>query len=137
MNSEEKLLKILEIELNRVNHLDTILFNIKIWSITLVVALIGFALQYTSGKSKFYLLGIGATIIFFSIDLYFRKIQIRSVHNTNKIRKHLKLTKNSEVLKKLWEKELPERGIYRQFIIDYGYTFGVYALILLTLFILI
>lgn len=30
MNEEDKLLNILEIETNRVNHLDTILFNIKV-----------------------------------------------------------------------------------------------------------
>ncbi|TVL97971.1 MAG: hypothetical protein CV087_21815 [Candidatus Brocadia sp. WS118] len=52
MNEEDKLLKILEIETNRVNHLDTILFNIKVWTTTLVIVLIG----YTIGVYGFLLL---------------------------------------------------------------------------------
>ena len=52
MNDEDKLLKILEIETNRVNHLDTILFNIKIWMTTLVLVLIGFVFENTLVRGK-------------------------------------------------------------------------------------
>lgn len=53
MNDEEKLLKILEIEINRVNHLDTILFNIKVWTATLIFVLISFTLKDGSHWRKF------------------------------------------------------------------------------------
>jgi len=137
MNEEAKLLKILEIETNRVNHLDTILFNIKVWTTTLVIGLIGFVFSNASEeRTTLLLLAIGATIFFFFIDIYFRKIQLRNNKNTKEIRRHLKAKGEAEVWKKLWGKELPERGELRKYLIDYGYTFVVYGLLLLTLIVI-
>lgn len=137
MNDEEKLLKILEIEINRVNHLDTILFNIKVWTATLIFVLIGFTLKDGSQwKSSLLPLAMGATIIFFLIDIYFRRIQLRHVRDATTIRSYLKSTGSAEVWDKLWAKEPSVRGKFRKRLIDYGYTFGVYTLLLLTLIII-
>lgn len=137
MNEEDKLLKILEIETNRVNHLDTILFNIKVWTTTLVLVLIGFVFEkaYKEGATLL-LLAIGATIIFFLIDIHFRKIQLRHNQNTKEIRSHLKAIGDAEVWDKLWANEIPTRSKFRQSLIDYGYMLGVYAFLLLTLIII-
>ncbi len=105
MLDEEKLLKILEIETNRVNHIDTILFNIKVWTTTLVIVLIGFVFEKTPDeKIPLLFLAIGATIIFSIIDIYFRKIQLRNVQNTIEIRRHLKSIGEVEIWEKLWGK---------------------------------
>ncbi|MCI0698832.1 hypothetical protein L0337_43375 [candidate division KSB1 bacterium] len=137
MNEEDKLLKILEIETNRVNHLDTILFNIKVWTTTLGIVMIGFVFEnkFKEGTT-FLLLAIGATIIFFLIDIYFRKIQLRHNKNTTEIRRYLKSIGDVEVWDKLWAKEIPVRGKFRQSLIDHGYTIGVYGFLLLTLIII-
>jgi hypothetical protein len=137
MNEEDKLLKILEIETNRVNHLDTILFNIKVWATTLVIVMIGFVFENKSKEgTTLLLLAIGATIIFFFIDIYFRKIQLRHNKNTLEIRRNLKLMGGAEIWENLWGKEFPVRGKFRQRLIDYGYTIGVYGFLLLTLIII-
>ncbi len=137
MNEEDKLLKILEIETNRVNHLDTILFNIKVWTTTLAIVLIGFVFENKSKeRTTLLLLAIGATIIFFLIDSHFRKIQLRHNKNTKEIRSHLKLIGDAEVWDKLWAKELPVRGKFRQRLIDYGYIIGVYGFLLLTVIVI-
>ena len=137
MNEEDKLLKILEIETNRVNHLDTILFNIKVWTTTLVLVLIGFVFENKSKQGTILLLlAIGATTIFFLIDIHFRKIQLRHNQNTKEIRSHLKSLGDAEVWAKLWANEIPTRDKFRQRLIDYGYMLGVYAFLLLTLIII-
>lgn len=137
MNEEDKLLNILEIETNRVNHLDTILFNIKIWTTTLVVALIGFVFQKKPEEgSPLLLLAIGATTVLSFVDIYFRKIQLRHVGDAIEIRRYLKSIGNAEIWDKLWAKEPPVRGPFRQRLIDHGYTIGVYGILLLTLIII-
>jgi|GEM_PF-6576671 len=137
MNNEEKLLKILEIETNRVNHLDTILFNIKVWTTTLVIVLIGFVFSNASkNRTTLLLLAIGSTIIFFLIDIYFRKIQLRHVRDASTIKRHLKSTGGAKVWDELWATEPSVKGNFLKRLIDYGYTFGVYALLLLTLIII-
>lgn len=136
MNEEDKLLKILEIEFNRVNHLDTILFNIKVWTTTLVVVLIGFVFEKKPEEgSPLLLLAIGATIVFFFIDIYFRKIQLRHVGDAIEIRRYLKSIGDAEVWDKLWAREPPVTRPFRQRLVDHGYTIGVYGFLLLTLII--
>jgi hypothetical protein len=137
MNEEDKLLKILEIEINRVNHLDTILFNIKVWTITLVIVMIGFVFENKSKEGATLLfLAIGATIIFFLIDVHFRKIQLRHVGEATEIRRYLKTVGDAEVWDKLWAREPRVRRPFRQRLIDYGYTIGVYGFLLLTLIVI-
>lgn len=134
MNDEEKLLKILEIETNRFNHLDTILFNIKAWTATLVIGIIGFSFNNNPPlKTTLLFLAMGATIIFFLIDIYFRKIQLRHVRDALVIKSHLKSKGGADVWDNLWATEPSVKGNFLKRLIDYGYTFGVYALLLITL----
>ena len=135
--SADKLLKVLELETNRVNHLDTILFNIKVWTITLVIVMIGFVFENKAKeRTTLLLLAIGATIIFFLIDIHFRKIQLRHNKNTKEIRSYLKSIGDAEVWDKLWANEIPVRDKFRQRLIDYGYIVGVYGFLLLTVIII-
>lgn len=137
MNEEDKLLKVLELETNRVNHLDTTLFNIKAWTTTLVLVLIGFVFENKSQEgATLLLLAIGATIIFFLIDLHFRKIQLRHVKDAIAIRRYLKSVGGAEVWDKLWAREPRVRPPFRQRMIDYGYTIGAYGFLPLTLIII-
>lgn len=137
MNEEDKMLKILEIETNRVNHLDAILFNIKVWTTTLVLVLIGFVFEDKSQEgTTLLLLAIGATIIFFLIDLHFRRIQLRHNKIATEIRRYLKSMGNAEIWDKLWANEISTRGKFRQRLIDYGYMLIVYAFLLLTLIVI-
>lgn len=137
MNEEDKLLKVLELETNRVNHLDTILFNIKVWTTTLVLLLIGFVFENKSQEdATLLLLAIGATVVFFLIVLHFRKIQLWHNKNATEIRRYLKSMGNAEIWDKLWANEISTRGKFRQRLIDYGYMLIVYAFLLLTLIVI-
>ena len=60
-NAYEILIKILEIDQNRISSLDSTKFTIKGWSITLVSLLVGFTFQYEN--KVFLYLGIVATIL--------------------------------------------------------------------------
>lgn len=138
MNEEDKLLRILEIEFNRVNHLDTILFNIKVWTTTLVVVLIGFVFERKPEEgSPLLLLAIGATIVFFIVDIYFRAIQLRHIGDAVEIRRCLKSMGNAEIWDKLWAREPRVKRPFRQRLIEHGYTIGVYGFLLLTLIIIL
>jgi len=137
MSEEDKLLKVLELETNRVNHLDTILFNIKVWTITLVIVMIGFVFENKSKEGTTLLfLAIGSTIIFFLIDIHFRKIQLRHNKNATEIKGYLKSIGDVEVWDKLWTNEISVRGKFRQRLIGHGYTIGVYGFLLLILIII-
>lgn len=62
-NQADKLIKLLEIEFGRINHLDTILFSIKVWTITLVAGLIGFAFNYCLTQKKIYLTSLSISCL--------------------------------------------------------------------------
>ena len=92
---KELLLKILEIDQSRISSLDSTRFTVKGWSITLVSALAGLTFN-SSGNSSGnncspVLLGVGvvATVIFFFIDLSYRKVQLDHAHRSDYIQELL------------------------------------------------
>ncbi|MBD2104828.1 hypothetical protein [Leptolyngbya sp. FACHB-261] len=84
----EILLKLLEIDQNRISALDVTSFTIKGWAITLVSALIGFAIQ--QHDKRFLGIGIAAITFFAYFDFRYRKVQLSHVERSSSIQKHFK-----------------------------------------------
>ncbi|BAZ18860.1 hypothetical protein NIES4071_107450 (plasmid) [Calothrix sp. NIES-4071] len=84
----EILLKLLEIEQNRINSLDSTEFTIKGLSVTLFSAFVGFAFD----KKSLVLLYVGVVAVIFSsiIDFIYRKVQLSHVEKASNIYKYLK-----------------------------------------------
>jgi hypothetical protein len=132
----EILLKLLEIEQNRINSLDSTEFTIKGLSVTLFSAFIGFAFD----KKSPVLLYVGVIAVIFSsiIDFIYRQVQLLHVEKASTIQKYLK----TEYLEKVESsKSLKIAGEYKSnFINDYSPLFLLYfpmivVLIVLTKFI--
>jgi len=146
MHDRQELLKVLEIEVNRINHLDTILFNIKVWTVTLVTFLVGFTFKLRSETQLFlerhelFYLAFASTLIFFVINVNFRNIQLKNVRNTREIRAYLKSEfesdQGSNIWQRLWDEELTTRGKFSQWFQDYWYSFLVYSLVFIIILIL-
>lgn len=86
----EILIKMIEIDQNRISSLDSTKFTIKGWSITLVSLLVGFTFQY---KNKaFLLVGIVATILFGILDYLYRRVQLNHVERSSNILQHIQNT---------------------------------------------
>lgn len=94
---KELLLKILEIDQSRISSLDSTRFTIKGWSITLVSALVGLTFDNSGNNCSPVLLGVGilATVIFFLIDLSYRKVQLNHAHRSDYIQELL-ITKHKK-----------------------------------------
>src|SRR6266545_1586587 len=114
-NDKEDLLHVLEIETSRISNLDSTIFTIKGWTITLVSALVGFAFT-TASSSGFLLdralllLATGATVIFMLIDIHFRSVQLRHVRTEIEIKDLLiDLSKDQTDIEKhtIWERLWP------------------------------
>lgn len=140
---EENLLKVLEIETNRINSLDSTLFTIKGWTVTLVSVLVGFAFKGSpSNPDRVWLiLAIVATAIFAIVDLAFRKVQLGHVEITLRIKKLLKEKVesnrssdcNSNIWEIIWSNELNKKKntiIFVQIIKDYGFAIILYILVI-------
>jgi hypothetical protein len=68
----EVLINTREVDFDRISSLDSTTFTIKGWTVTLVTALIGLAIQQSS--NVFLYIGIGITIFFAIFDFFYRKI---------------------------------------------------------------
>lgn len=92
---EENLLKLLEIETSRISNLDSTLFTIKGWTVTLVSALVGFAFTTSDNKEftarkELLILAIVSTTIFMSTDIAFRRVQLGHVAIAMRIKSFFK-----------------------------------------------
>jgi uncharacterized membrane protein len=83
----EVLINTREVDFDRISSLDSTTFTIKGWTVTLVTALIGLAIQQSS--NVFLYIGIGVTIIFAIFDFFYRKIQLSHVERVVQIEKYL------------------------------------------------
>jgi hypothetical protein len=91
----EVLINTREVDFDRISSLDSTTFKIKGWTVTLVTALIGFAIQQSS--NLFLYIGIGVTIIFAIFDFFYRKIQLSHVERVVQIEKYLASEYLSEI----------------------------------------
>lgn len=131
--TSEILLKLLEIEQNRINTLDSTIFTIKSIAITLVSALVGFAFQE---KNRLLLyIGIVATIFFTIINFIYRKVQLSHVERAGNIQKYLKI----EYLDSIEALRNPLRnfGDYKKNLLkDYSPIFLIYFPLIIILIVL-
>ena len=106
-DNQNHLLQVLEMEMSRISSLDSTIFTIKGWSVTLASALVGFSLTSTTTGGFILskgLLGIAifSTLIFMIIDIHFRKVQLDHVATVKCIRKLLIESKESNIWQELW-----------------------------------
>jgi predicted nucleotide-binding protein (sugar kinase/HSP70/actin superfamily) len=128
----EILLKLLEIEQNRINSLDSTEFTIKGLSVTLFSGFIGFA--FDKKNSVFLYVGIIAVIYSSIIDFIYRKVQLLHVQRASTIQKYLK----TEYLEKVESsKSLKITSEYKSnFINDYSPLFLLYFPMIIMLIVL-
>ena len=103
-----------ELDLSRISSLDSTIFTIKGWAVTLVTALIGLALQQHS--REFLYIGIGTTALFAVFDFFYRKVQLGHVERVVKIERYLE----SEYLGKVEEL----RYLFKPFYSNCGRNFS-------------
>ncbi len=77
---------------NRINSLDSTLFTIKGWTVTLVSGLVGFAFtkKCPDYNQVWLIVAIAATATFMIVDIAFRRVQLGHVEITIRIKKLLK-----------------------------------------------
>jgi hypothetical protein len=146
---EENLLKLLEIETSRISNLDSTLFTIKGWTVTLVSVLVGFAFT-TSNNREFtarkdlVILAIVSTTIFMITDIAFRKVQLGHVAIATRIRRLLQEksrasnlnTGEFNIWERVWSNEFEKKKNNRdftQFVTDYLYTLILYSSVIVSL----
>lgn len=128
----EVLINTRKVDFDRISSLDSTTFTIKGWTVTLVTALVGFAIQQSS--NVFLYIGIGVTIIFAIFDFFYRTIQLSHVERVIQIDKYLASEYLSEVddLNKLFKSFYKNPG--KNFLKDYLTTvFLVYLVIVCVL----
>lgn len=84
----EILLKLLEIDQNRISTLDVTIFTIKGWAVTLVSALVGLAIQ--QNNQNFLGIGIVAIAFFAYFDFRYRRVQLRHIERSLSIQRYFK-----------------------------------------------
>ncbi len=131
---DELLIQLLEMEMNRVNSLDSTLFTTRGWAITLISATTSLSL-FNSNSTKtdysgisFFIVALFITIVFFVIELLYRNVQLHHVQETRSLRKIIKSRYNCQGIIKIRGSSPLER---------YGYTILFYSIISLGLLILI
>jgi uncharacterized membrane protein len=128
----EVLINTREVDFDRISSLDSTTFTIKGWTVTLVTALIGLAIQQSS--NVFLYIGIGVTIFFAIFDFFYRKIQLSHVERVVQIEKYLASEYLSEIddLNKLFKSFYKNPG--KNLIKDYLTTvFLVYLVVVCVL----
>lgn len=146
--NEENLLKVLEVETSRISSLDSTLFTIKGWAVTLVSALVGFAFTTSDNKQlaarkELLILAIVATTIFMFIDIVFRRVQLKHVAIVTRIKKLLqgKLEDSNlnvsefNIWGKVWNDDFEKKKNrnFFQSIKDYLYTTLLYGSVIVSL----
>ena len=150
---EENLLKLLEIETGRISNLDSTLFTIKGWTVTLVSALVGFAFTTSDNKEftarkDLVSLAIVSTTIFMITDIAFRRVQLGHVAIAIRIKKLLQGKSGASNLnagefniwEKVWNNEFEKKKNNRDFtqlFKDYLYTLLLYSSVIVSLIYLI
>jgi hypothetical protein len=81
--TEELLLKLFEVDQQRITALDASIVAIRGWTITLDSVLAGFAVS--DGVGAFLLVALLATVFFTVLDLGFRGVQLRHVDRVRKV----------------------------------------------------
>lgn len=143
---EENLLKVLEIETSRISQLDSTLFTIKGWAVTLVSALVGFALnnKESTAKKELLILAVVSAATFMITDIVFRRVQLRHVVIVTRIKKLLQEKSGASNLNvgelniwgRIWNNEFERKKNSRdftQFFKDYLYTLLLYGSVIFSL----
>jgi hypothetical protein len=137
-DQDSHLLQALGIESNRIGNLDTTTFAIKGWTITLVVALVGY---YSETKPLELLISaFGSVTTFLLLDLYFRSIQLIHRDAEEEIKKHLRRIKTPNGTEgNIWRRVWPEKSevnhkafgkrLRQQRIADWWYTFLFHGIV--------
>jgi hypothetical protein len=109
--------------------LDTVIFVIKGWTVTLVAALVGFSLETRDGKVIVVGMAIVSVVAFLILDGYFRSVQLGHRTTNEKIKELLKRDGSSKDSKgalwnEVWSTEPPVAPVtLGKWLKDYWHTF--------------
>jgi len=150
---KENLFKVFEIETSRISDLDSTLFTIKGWAVTLVSALVGFALTTSANtqftvKKELLILAIVSTTIFMITYIAFRRVQLGHVAIVIRVKKLLQEKSETSNLnvgefniwERVWNDEFEKKKNnkdFTQFFKDYLYTLLLYSSVIASLIYLI
>jgi hypothetical protein len=129
---------------NRINSLDSTLFTIKGWTVTLVSGLVGFAFtkKCPDFNQVWLILAIAATATFMIVDIAFRRVQLGHVEITIRIKNLLKekagssrsTVSDTNIWESIWSNEPDKERNTRNFaqiIKDYGFLGKDYGYVLI------